>query len=194
MTLDDFLAEAQRLQRLCTYLEAAGVGEPIAGYWHGTAANSLCISVEHEGRWLNVFLDADGRDGRVVESPEPEKSRLALKRRAAQSLPPVEAVFLHGSALIGNYLKTQGWERDWGFNDNFKDEVPHHYEKLWQDQNPMYGQDVVAVEGGWPFPWPDDDGEGLATKELVLCTFRDSEPWVEVLRDNDGYQVIQRIT
>jgi len=52
----------------------------------------------------------------------------------------------------------------------------------------------VAVAGGWNMPWPDDDWNELIDLELVLWTFEESEPWVEVFFDGSRYSVIQRIT
>ncbi|WP_155634076.1 hypothetical protein [Burkholderia cepacia] len=45
--------------------------------------------------------------------------------------------------------------------------------------------------GGWNMRWPDDEPVDL---DLVLWTFEEAEPWVEVFRDGGRYPVIQRIT
>ncbi|WP_257128506.1 hypothetical protein [Burkholderia sp. MSMB1459WGS] len=110
------------------------------------------------------------------------------------SLPSVDAVFRFGSAAIGAYLDAHGWQRDWGFNGNFKGAAAHDYEREWMAQCPLYTGGVVAVAGGWNMPWPDDDWNELIDLELVLWTFEESEPWVEVFSDGSRYSVIQRIT
>ncbi|EMN5133992.1 hypothetical protein RVV79_007191 [Burkholderia contaminans] len=192
MTLEDFLIEARRLARPSHQYRFAEDGEPVTGYWHGVEAGALCLSVEREGTWLNVYLDADGASGRVKTATQPLRSERPLYRTDATSLPPIEAVFRFGSAAIDAYLDAHGWQRDWGFNSNFKGIAAHDYEREWMAQCPLYTGGVVAVAGGWNMPWPDDDE--LIGLDLVLWTFEESEPWVEVFSDGGRYSVIQRIT
>ncbi|AOR72003.1 hypothetical protein BBJ41_31825 [Burkholderia stabilis] len=194
MTLDDFLTEAHRLVRPCRQYRFADDGAPVTGYWHGIDAGALCVSVERDGTWLNVYLDEHGASGRVETSAQPVPSERPLCRSDATSLPPIEAVFRFGSAAIDAYLSAHGWQRDWGFNDNFKGVEVHDYAREWMRQCPLYTTGVVAVAGGWHVPWPDDDWDDLAGLDLVLWTFEESEPWVEVFSDGSRYSVIQRIT
>ena len=127
-------------------------GEPVTGYWHGVEAGA-CVSVERDGTWLNVYLDADGASGRVETAAQPDRSERPLCRSDAISLPPIEAVFRFGSAAIDTYLGAHGWQRDWGFNSNFKGTAAHDYEREWMAQCPLY-TGVVAVAGGWNMPLP----------------------------------------
>ncbi|MBN3734678.1 hypothetical protein G3N98_27640 [Burkholderia sp. Tr-20390] len=192
MTLEDFLIEARRLARPSRQYRFAEDGEPVTGYWHGVEAGALCVSVERDGTWLNVYLDADGASGRVETAAQPDRSERPLCRSDAISLPPIEAVFRFGSAAIDTYLGAHGWQRDWGFNSNFKGTAAHDYEREWMAQCPLYTGGVVAVAGGWNMPWPDDDER--VDLDLVLWTFEESEPWIEVFSDGSRYSVIQRIT
>ncbi|MBR8136105.1 hypothetical protein [Burkholderia cenocepacia] len=194
MTLEDFLTEAKRLARPCHAYRFAAGGEPVTGYWHGIDAGASCISVERDGAWLNVYLDESGTGGRVETSTQPVRSDHPLCRSSATSLPPVDAVFRFGSAAIGAYLDAHGWQRDWGFNDNFKGAAAHDYAREWMAQCPLYTGGVVAVTGGWNMPWPDDDWHELTDLDLVLWTFEESEPWIEVFSDGARFSVIQRIT
>ena len=194
MTLEDFLIEARRLARPSRQYRFADDGEPVTGYWHGVDAGALCISIERDGMWLNVHLDESGASGHVETTTQPVRSDHPLCRSDAMSLPPVDAVFRFGSAAIGAYLDAHGWQRDWGFNDNFKGTAAHDYAREWIAQCPLYTGGVVAVAGGWNMPWPDDDWNELIDLELVLWTFEESEPWVEVFFDGSRYSVIQRIT
>jgi hypothetical protein len=91
-------------------------------------------------------------------------------------------------------LTRYGWQRTWPFNDNFKGSVPHDYERLWQANCPMYTKGIVAVCGGWYFPWPDGDFTELLNSQLLLWTFKDAEPWIEVYFDGQGFSVKERIT
>ncbi|WP_254600160.1 hypothetical protein [Burkholderia contaminans] len=191
MTLEDLLIEARRLARPSRQYRFAEDGEPVTGYWHGVEAGALCVSVERDGTWLNVYLDADGASGRVETAAQPVRSECSLCRSDAISLPPIEAVFRFGSAAIDTYLGAHGWQREWGFNSNFKGIAAHDYEREWMAQCPLYTGGVVAVAGGWNMPWPDDE---LVDLDLVLWTFEESEPWIEVFSDGSRYSVIQRIT
>jgi hypothetical protein len=69
------------------------------------------------------------------------------------------------------------------------------YTDQWMDNCPIYDdKDVVAVLGGWHFPWPDGDWEELRHRDLLVWTIAGSEPWVEVWRSEEGSTVMQRIT
>jgi hypothetical protein len=194
VTLDEFLAEANRLAKPCYYYQFAHAGQPITGYWHGVKAGELCISIKHKGNWLNVYLDENYSSGRVELSIQPNPSNSPLYRSDAISLPPIDAVFRFGSNEIEKYLKNHGWQRDWGFNNNFKGAVAHEYQKEWFKNCPLYTGGVVAVEGGWNIPWPEGDWESLLGLDLLLWTFEESEPWVEVFTNGSLFSVFQRIT
>ncbi len=68
------------------------------------------------------------------------------------------------------------------------------YLPVWQSNCPLYTNEAAAVLGGWHFPWPDGDWEELQNKPLLVWTIDDSEPWVEVWKEPNGFRVIQRIT
>ena len=191
MDLAEFSAEAARLARRATLLKASGHGEPVA-YWHGVRAGSSCISLRGGSGWLNVHVGQTG--GHVVATARPLRSPTPLFGEEVLSLPPVDAVFASRSSAIEEYLHRHEWGRADSFNDNFPDEVPKQYEKLWQQNCPMYLDDVVAVCGGWHFPWPDGDFHQFLASELVVWTIRDAEPWVEVFRKDGEFVVKQRVT
>ncbi|GHU19161.1 hypothetical protein FACS189475_05900 [Betaproteobacteria bacterium] len=194
MTLEEFLAEARRLAKACRHYRFAETGEPVSGYWHGLKNGHICVSIERGANWLNVYLDNKCESGYVDVSARPIASSRPLYRSDAESLPPVDAVFRFGSAAIDKYIQEYGWKRDWEFNNNFKGAVAHEYEQEWAKQCPLYAGGVVAVEGGWNIPWPGNDWNGLLDSALVLWTFEESEPWVEVFWDGSKFSVLQRIT
>ncbi len=194
MTYEEFLAEAKRLTKPCRHYRFAEIGEPVSGYWHGVRDGDICVSVERGGKWLNVYLDNECESGRVDVSTEPIASSRPLYRFDAESLPPVDAVFRFGSPPVEKYIQECGWQRDWEFNNNFKGTVAHEYEREWAKQCPLYGGGVVAVEGGWAIPWPEGNWNDYLGSELVLWTFEESEPWVEVFWDGSKFSVLQRIT
>lgn len=194
MTFEEFLAEAKRLAKPCRHYRFADGGDPVSGYWHGIEPGEICVSIERGGKWLNVYLDNKYEFGRVDVSGEPIVSARPLYRFNAESLPPIDAVFRFGSAAIDKYIQEYGWEKDWGFNNNFKGTLAHEYEREWSKQCPLYTGGVVAVEGGWHMPWPEDDWNDFLDSELLLWTFEESEPWVEVFSDGNTFSVLQRLT
>lgn len=118
-----------------------------------------------------------------------------LYAELSRSLPPLDAIFRFGSAEVHRWLAELGWSPDSGYNDNFKGkEVARSYEKIYQNELPLYSGGAHAVIGGWHLPWPDGDWDELVDKSLVLWTFEDSEPWVEVWQEESGFRVIPRIT
>ncbi|MHC4401057.1 MAG: hypothetical protein ACYTG0_15380 [Planctomycetota bacterium] len=55
--------------------------------------------------------------------------------------------------------------------------------------------DVYAQLGGWAVTWPDESFEEQIDRQLVLRTYANSEPWIEVFKDREGgFSVAQRIT
>jgi hypothetical protein len=59
----------------------------------------------------------------------------------------------------------------------------------------MYSHtNVHAQLGGWPITWPDEGADEQLDRQLVLRTYADSEPWIEVFRKGRSFQVVERIT
>jgi hypothetical protein len=193
MTYQEFVAEAYQLKRKAVKLSFSGSGNP-AGYWHGAfGEDAVYISVKHGAIWLNVVLDEDmGGSVRLTDSPIESSQPLFAKE--FDSLPPIEGVFLRGSEAVGDFVKSNGWDRTEPFNDNFPSDIPSQYEHLWQQNCPLYTGDTVAVIGGWHFPWPDGDWYENEANELVLWVLEGAEPWVEVFNEDGQYVVKQRIT
>ena len=73
-------------------------------------------------------------------------------------------------------------------------EDDEEYLHLWQLNCPIYLEEIVAVLGGWHFPWPDGDWEQLRDQRLLVWTIDEAEPWVEVWGELGSLRVIQRIT
>jgi hypothetical protein len=218
MTAEELLTEAERLARPCVHLRPNGSPGRYAAVWGGAgAATSLGNEFLH---WLTVdcaFFPAGltprtgclgvytsettrGRaSGMVVHEPAARLSNgvgeTRLYAEDARSLPPTDALFRFRSAALHEWLRENGWEPDWGYNVNFADKAPvHAYERRYQSQYPLYSGGVFATLGGWHFPWPDGDWEELLAGQLLIQTFENSEPWVEVWQWGNGYRVIERIT
>ena len=153
------------------------------------------ISFLDRGAWYEVSLDWED-EGQVVEVDEPNRGGLALFESTYLSLPPPDAIFLQGGPEIDAYLQACGWTAADGLNNNFPDPIALQYQKLfWSENCPLYSSTPPeATKGGWCVPWPDGDWEEFKDKELVLWTFRESEPCIEVYRDGVGFQIKQRVT
>lgn len=191
MNIDQFVVEANRLARAVTELKE-GEGSPMA-FWHGQGPTGHpIITFWYQDRWLELHADEDA--GYVVSVKEPRHAGIPLVGSLKDSMPPIDTVFRFGSSDVGTYLAEHGWQRDWPYNSNFRHDAAQQYEELWMSQCPMYSNTVVAVIGGWNFPWPDSDWEECSEMELVLWTLRDAEPWIEVFRDDSHWVVKQRNT
>lgn len=83
-------------------------------------------------------MTVQGGAGSVSLSEKPYKSDVPLYAEHYVSLPPVDAVFLQGSELVGRFLAEHDWSRTEPFNDNFPGQIAHEYEALWQSNCPLY--------------------------------------------------------
>ena len=213
MNASELIAEGKRLAKPCIYLRKDGEGLPVAAWGGPPGVSRPPGSVRH---WLtldctllpkefgtangsaSVFSDEDSAGAFVVDPSARFSSPpagVALFAHSTLSLPPIDAVFRFGSDKVHAWLAQHGWEPTWGHNDNFKDSAPvQGYEIAFQDQYPLYTGGAHAVLGGWHFPWPDDDWDGRLNETLVLSTFEDSEPWIEVWFKDGAFNVMQRIT
>jgi hypothetical protein len=214
MTPEILIAEGRRIARPCVFLRPEGSG-PVAAIWHGRDAEEIdetryrCwitidtrfVPAVPDEVWgfLSVFTDVETCEGGRIEIHEsrPDRFGIELHATAESVLPPIEAVFVHGSSAIGEWLAANDWPRDERFNDNFPDRaVVEAYDRQWMKEYPLYRQDEpYAVLGGWHFPCADDDWYQLMDEQLLVLTVHDSEPWVEAWRLRSGqFKVVQRIT
>jgi hypothetical protein len=110
-------------------------------------------------------------------------------------LPPLDTIFLLGGKQIQDWLRGNGWQRDWGYNSNFPDSAPvEQYQKTFQAEHPFFHEEeTFAMLGGWNLPF-DDDWAELVKKPLLLLTIRESEPWLEVYDDGSELVGFSRIT
>jgi hypothetical protein len=100
------------------------------------------------------------------------------------SIPPCEALDVCGSDLA----------RDW-FAAGGGAAIGQAYDREYQRRCPLWRDDVFAVVGGWHTFWPDSEDFAAQPGRLVLWTFRDAEPWVEVWADESGsLRAVPRIT
>jgi len=157
----------------------------------GIRPSSGCLSVYTSEDDFSAGIVLHSRTAKLAAT----KGATKLFADEAQSLPPIDAVFRFGSGAVHKWLQSNKWEPEWGYNGNFKDPKPAgEYERAYQAQCPLYTGGAHAVLGGWHFPWPDGDWEELLDSKLLVWTFEESEPWVEVWREDGVLRVKQRIT
>ncbi|CAN5586470.1 hypothetical protein BH09VER1_BH09VER1_40550 [soil metagenome] len=214
MTPEQLIQEGRQLQRPCSFLQPEGTG-PVAAIWYARDAAEieatgyrcwLTIDASHIPGlpssitgYVSVFTDEKSfKGGRVEISPSwPQRTGTELYAHPASVLPPIDAVFARGSEAVGEWIDSHGWRRTIRYNDNFKGaSVANAYERLWFEEFPLYAEpDVYAVLGGWHWPCADGDWHDFIDDHLMIFTFKDSEPWVEVWHTaNSEFRVIQRIS
>ena len=214
MTSEQLIEEGRKLERPCCFLKAQGPG-PVADIWYERDDDEIDSTGHH--CWLTVdtrhvpglspsvtgFISVftnenECQGGRVeVTSSWPKRRGIQLYAHSTSVLPPIDAVFFRGSESVGKWLRVNGWQRDWLYNDNFKDkQVAGAYQKTFTGEYPVYiDSGIYAVLGGWHLPFPDPDWQELIDEHLMVMTIRDSEPWVEAWHTSAGqFRVIQRTT
>ena len=211
MDLAKLIEEAESLSRPVTYLVPAGASDRV-GFWWGPSPGSRVLV---DRVWLALdctlvpeleipvgilqlsFDSASGSASATIADSWPSRSGPAqpLRPVPGRSLPPMDALFRLGSDAIGQWLEARGWQRDWGYNSNFPDDVARQYEQVFEERHPLYTDSVWATVGGWHFPWPDGDWDDRLHDTLLVTTYRDSEPWLEIWATaDDGLQALARIT
>ena len=71
------------------------------------------------------------------------------------------------------------------------------YEYAWSAIHPNeadWGGGIYLQVGGWPVTWPEEDAVSQLRRKLVLRTYYNSEPWIEVFKRGQRYECIERIT
>jgi len=95
-------------------------------------------------------------------------------------------------------LTENNWKRDWPYNSNFRDRaLVQKYEAIERGENPLFWKDDLAYAtlGGWTRTWPDSTLQESLGAKLLVQTYAESEPWVEVrLLPSGQFEVIQHIT
>lgn len=216
MTLDELLEEARRLARPCVHLRAAEPGqsgaiaiwrgqgvhpvpEPTASHWVSFEASAVPSKRPVPG-WISVWYTQDCKvialSGPIKVDPMQTMGQPLVGARGL-SLPPVDAIFARGSEVVGRWLESLGWGRESEYQSNFDrlSPVAADYEQVWQAQCPIFTRNgIVATLGGWNMSWPEGDFPALLDLDLLIWTFEDSEPWIEVWADGSALRAIGRIT
>src|SRR5437899_7194243 len=138
MTSEQLIAEGRKLERPSIFLRTQGSG-PVAAVWYERDDGEIESTEHHcwltvDARlvpglppsvtgYISIFTDEESCDGGRVEisSSWPRRPGVQLYAHPVSVLPPIDVVFLRGSDSVGDWLQANGWQRDWGYNGNFKD-------------------------------------------------------------------------
>lgn len=211
MTREELLQEGERLAKPCAHLKEAGTD--YCAVWGGMGVVPLrdarfrhWISVDSRAlpdghAWSGCFsvyanqedvasgLILVDRHAALPANPDGQK----LYRHEGLSLPPIEGIFRYGGDSVQAWLRANQWRPEWGYNSNFRDRLPvEAYCQQYQNQLDLKGATVVALLGGWHFPWWNEDWAELLSARLLVWTLRKSEPWIEAWEDRGRLRVIQR--
>jgi hypothetical protein len=214
ITSRDIEKEAQRLSMSVVHLKALrrpAKSQPPTAIWnktpqpHGNKRLWLLVDLRQhpdkalrENGVLQVF-DSSGERGSAAlqpgRLPAPQAGQTALYSVAAKDVPCAEIVMHKGS----DSLQAWGREVQWESADPWSDAVRPlaKYEEKWEAihvSRKSDGGSVYAQLGGWPVTWPDEAAHKQLGRQLVLRTYANSEPWLEVFRRGKGYDVRVRIT
>lgn len=189
--MTDPVAEAGRLARPSVLLKRAGRAEDRAGVWGGPGL--VPAPAGPFRHWISIdcrFLPAGLGPGRGVLSVYTDEEECVSGFAGHDPAASLEIGEGEGEALYAHPAPS--------FPPPDALPVPGDkaYQKHWQSRCPLFDDsgEVVAVLGGWHFPWPEGDWDDLRDQPLLVWTIEDSEPWVEVWGGPGGFRVLQRIT
>jgi hypothetical protein len=217
MTGAELIAEGERLAKPCVLLKATGPDDALAAIWGGPGVvpapygfyrhwlsidcRFLPAGLGPSAGCLSVYTDEEHTEtGAAVHDPSKSLSSFPKHRplyaHRARSLPPLEGVFRFGAEAVQQWLHTQGWRPDdGGYYSHFQEPEPAlAYQQRYESECPLFVGGAFAVLGGWHLPWPEGDWARLLEQTLLVWTFEESEPWVEVWGGQDGYCVKARVT
>jgi hypothetical protein len=212
MTAEQLIEEGRHLARPCVYLSDTGEGEAIA-VWGGSGIVSApegpykhwlslnCRYLPNRSPQLNgcmsIYSNEDNKRGGLVvvretSSVSSTQTGVPLFAHPAMSLPPLEGVSKYGSKAAKAWFAENGQriKGKWGklaFSENFC-EIIETYEEAWRDQCPFYDGSAYAVLGGWQMP--DEDWYNFWEAQLLVWTFPQYGPWLEVWKDGKSFKII----
>lgn len=197
--------ESERLAQPIAYLKARKSSKttrlPVAGWNSNLSVNELqgiwlrvdlrrhpTVSVQSEGV-LSVEVNPRNDDSRAYL----DRGQTFVLRKGEKPLFAEEAWDFPCHEIL--QLKAKRRIRDLLAND---DNALQEYETEWRatvhPMDHLTGTNVYAQLGGWPTTWPEEGAEEQLKKQLVVRTYRDAEPWIEVFRTGRRYEVRVRIT
>ena len=220
MTPEAMITEGEHLAKPSLFLDETPTSSGVVAYWRGRGhvgyrgREGDRHRITFDCGWLSQqglrvqgsvgVYDVDGRWGWVrplhldrLDMPLAElqiEGGTPLFGREVRSFPPIEALCLYGGPAVGEWLASEGLDRT-DYDIASTTELGEAYQEEYRGRCPLYLDDQpVAVLGGWHAAWPDDEFYLPREMRLMLWTFRDAEPWVEVFERSPNMPVRLRIT
>lgn len=211
--LDDNLFDRMMsLRRKCIYLREPQSGERIVGIWGGSAvvreSSADCIHwcsldcslfshITHKlTGWLSIFRKPGFQDWSFKNDQlnfDPQISNgILLAAFFADSLPPPAAVLIYGDDLL-----QQWFDKNDIFDERrfLQTSLGTRYNEMYQKSCPLYQDTDVFIQiGGWHAAWGGMANYNEFGDQLMLWTFRDFEPWVELWPSDSSFRIIARIS
>ncbi len=189
MTLEQLLKAAEEIAKDCYVYTRAKEGDTVYGYWFEENSSPVKFAFNYRNGLYFMVVNESENQVYIKSNKDVEqkytinlKEAIPLTKMKTKSYPSLDYLFYYGNKEIEQWLQKNKWEKDWGYNSNFKDSVAEKYNSWWQTTSPFYAhEELFAFEGGWPMTWPDDDEPLLFNNknEFVVCTLKDPEPWLE---------------
>ena len=217
MFVDEIIAEGERLAKPSMLLDEKPSATGEMAHWRGQGRKGYvgrpedrhritfdCAWLAQQGIRVNGSLGVyDVFSGWAVplaldriQSPLADlelSGGTPLYGHQAMSYPPIEALCLYGGKPVERWLASEGLDRT-DYDVAFSTDVGQAYNRVYQERCPLYLNGAAAVLGGWHAIWPDDDFYLPREMRLVLWTFWESEPWIEVFERAPNLPVRIRIT
>ncbi len=220
MTIDELIQEGERLSKPCLLLDETPSGTGEVAFWGGdgragysgrkTDRHRITIDcrwlsqhgvrvqgslgvydVDDQYKWVKpIYLDYQ-KDTSLAALAMQDGT--PLYGHEAMSFPPIMAVCLYGGSRVQEWIRSLGYEHtDYDLIENT--DFGGAYQQEWMKRCPFYANSYAAVLGGWHMLWPEDHFYMPSEMRLVLWTFRDAEPWVEVWERMPNFRIELRIT
>lgn len=116
-------------------------------------------------------------------------------------LPHVDALFRHGEPALQQWMADLLGRSPEALLTRSDIGAPRHPALDQLDQrlraaHPMWAGGAMAQLGGWCWGWPDEawDERENQGQHLVLTTFENSEPWIEVWWTGHGFEATAHLT
>jgi|GEM_PF-924839 len=185
LAFPDLMMRANEKARCCVLLKRWGPADKLAGSWQGPGV--VPATDDRFEHWLSFDCKylapgmgpSEGIISLYTDGDDPTIG-------AAWHSPTATLKYAEGLPLFGHTALSLPPPIELSAEDN------ELYEKAWQADCPLYTELALAVLGGWHFPWPDGDWEELRDGRLLAWTIAESEPWVELWQESDGFRVRPR--
>lgn len=211
MTPEGLLEEGHALARPCVHLTREGTDYcavwggmgvvPLrdARFRHWVSVASRAVPGAHGlTGCFSVYTNQEDRaTGLVLVNRQatlpPNPDGVKLFAHPATFFPSLDAIFRYGTMAVREWLRANQWQPDWGYSPQFRDHTTTALcAAAYQRQLDLQGKMVDAVLGAWPMSWRLGDWEERQDRRLLLWTWRDSPPWIELWQDGGQLRVIQR--